>query len=71
MELTKEEKMLKETMKILLRDGKAGRNYDAAKARYLALRSPERLHNLSHEIDGVDWTPNYANDSQEIDLLIQ
>lgn len=62
MELTKEEKKLKEAMKIILRDGKSGHLYNVAIERYKELYTPERIANLAHEVDDVDWTTNYNND---------
>ncbi len=71
MELTREEKQLKEAMKILLRDGRTGRLFNAAKARYLALITNSRVSNLAHELDGIDWTNNYQNDIKQIDQIIK
>ncbi len=70
MELTREEKMLKEAMKIILRDGQSGKFFEAAKARYLSLVSPKRLFNLSHELD-IDWTKNYKEDVEQIEELLK
>ena len=60
--LTTEEKKLKEAMKILLRNGRDGKMYNLAMERYNALVTPERIANLSHEIEGIDWTARYADD---------
>ena len=68
--MEKEEKMLKEAMKIILRDGSEGRLFEAAKKRYIELSTPERIHNLSHELPGIDWTQRYAEDVAEIEKII-
>jgi len=70
MELTKEEKQLKESMKILLRDGRTGRLFVAARDRYLALKTDGRINNLVHEID-INWTKNYTDDVTEIEKIIK
>ena len=67
--LTKEEKQLKEAIKILLRDGRNGKFFAAAMTRYCNLKTDERLYNLAHEIDGVDWTDNYNKDIAIIEAL--
>ena len=69
--LTREEKHLKEAIKILTRDGQAGKLYKIAAARYRELVSEERIKNLSSEIEGVDWTSNYASDIAEIEEMIK
>ena len=68
--LTKEEKQLKEAMRILIRDGQEGNLYKVAVARYRKLVSEERIKNLSFEIEGVDWTSNYASDINKIEKMI-
>ena len=68
--LTKEEKNLKEAMKIILRDGKEGQLYNAAKDRYIALKTDERINNLAHELGNVDWTNQYKTDIETINKLI-
>ncbi len=68
--LTKEEKQLKEAMKILLRDGKNGRLFEAAKARYTALKTDERINNLAHELTNIDWTEEKKRDIEEIDIIL-
>ena len=60
--LTIDEKKLKESMKILLRDGRHGKMYNLAIERYNALMTPERIANLSHEVKGIDWSNQYADD---------
>lgn len=67
--LTKEEKQLKEAMKILVRDGRNGKLFDAAMARYRSLKTDERINNLAHEISGVDWTDSYKSDIATIDTM--
>ena len=69
--LTKEEKQLKEAMKILLRDGKNGKFFEIAKTRYLALKTAERINNFAHEINGVDWTDNFRTDIAKIEQIIK
>ena len=69
MTLTKEEKQLKEAMKIILRDGNAGRLFEAAKARYQTLKTDARLNNMAHEIDGVDWAERIKKDVAEIESM--
>ena len=67
--LTKEEKQLKEAMKILLRDGRNGKLFEAAMARYRNLKTDERVNNLAHQIDGVDWTDGLKEDIAAIEAL--
>jgi hypothetical protein len=71
MKLTKEEKKLKEAMKIILRDGKSGHLYNVAIERYKELYTPERIENLAREIDDVDWTTNYNDDVKAIQQYIE
>ena len=47
--MSKETIQLKEAMKILLRDGKNGRLFDAAKTRFLSLYTPERVDAMGVE----------------------
>ena len=70
MTLAKEEKQLKEAMKIILRDGKTGKLFEAAKTRYENLKTDDRLNNMAHEIDGVDWTVSIKKDVAEIESII-
>ncbi|MDD5501610.1 MAG: hypothetical protein PHH57_08055 [Candidatus Omnitrophica bacterium] len=73
LELTKEERQLKEAMKILIRDGKGGRLFDAAKQRYLALKTETRLQNITAEylqgVEGATHNP-FENDIKVIDKMI-
>lgn len=68
--LTKEESQLKNAMKLLIRDGKNGQHFAAAKERYINLSTDERHYNLSHEIAGVDWTKENAADRSAIEAMI-
>ncbi|TAL62119.1 MAG: hypothetical protein EPN88_13960 [Bacteroidetes bacterium] len=70
MEFTKEEKQLKEAMKIILRDGKTSKLFNAAKVRYKDLKTDKRLYNIAHQIDGVDWTNNVRKDVIEIESIL-
>jgi hypothetical protein len=67
--LTKEEKQLKEAIKILVRDGRNGKLFEAAIARYHNLKSDERINNLAHEIGGVDWSDSYKQDIALIESM--
>jgi hypothetical protein len=69
--LNKEEKQLKEAMKILLRDGKNGRLFEAAKERYVNLSTDERHYNLAHELEGIDWTKENSADRATIESMIK
>jgi len=50
--LTKEEIQLKEVFEILLRDGKNGRLFEPAKARFILLYTEERLENIAMSVGG-------------------
>ena len=69
MKLTQEEKQLKEAIKILIRDGRNGRLFAPAMERYNSLKTDERINNLAHEIEGIDWSANYAADILTIENL--
>lgn len=49
--LTKEEMQLRNAMKLLVRDGKSGQHFEAAKERYISLVSDERIRNISNDLD--------------------
>lgn len=65
-----EQKKLKEAMKILLRDGKKGRLFEAAKKIFLANNTSENINALAHELDGVDWTKAISEDLAIIAKMI-
>ena len=67
--LTKEEKQLKEAIKILVRDGKQGRLFEAAKARYVSLKTDERVYSLAHELD-LDRTDWWNDTIKEVEKII-
>lgn len=67
--LTKEEKQLKEAIKILVRDGRQGKLFDVAIQRYHGLKTDERINNIAHEIDGIDWSENYKQDIKIIESM--
>jgi len=69
--LTNEEKRLKEAIKILIRDGKSGKFFEAAKSRYSELKNSERIINLSGELPGIDWTENYRENIASIEAMIK
>lgn len=71
--LTSDEKKLKNAMKLLVRDGKSGQYYEAAKERYISLKSDERIRNIASDLDpnGVDfWVKEFSNDCAIIDSMI-
>ena len=71
--LTKEEQQLRNAMKLLIRDGKNGQYFEAAKERYINLKTDERIANLARDLDpnGVDfWVKEFANDCETIDKMI-
>lgn len=68
--LTKEESQLKNAMKLLIRDGKNGQHFEAAKERYINLSTDERHYNLAHEIAGIDMTKEYTADRATIAAMI-
>jgi hypothetical protein len=49
--LTKEEMQLRNAMKLLVRDGKSGQHFEAAKERYINLMTDERIRNISNDLD--------------------
>jgi len=69
-EMNADQKKLKEAMKIILRDGKNGRLFAAAIARFKEFGIEENFHALAHELDGIDWTANIAQDKSEIEKMI-
>lgn len=70
-ELTKDQRQLKEAMKIILRDGKDGRFFEIAKTRYIALKTEDNINALSHEIEGCDTSKQYQTDISEIETILK
>lgn len=68
--LSKETRQLREAIKILLRDGKEGRLFDAAKARFEALYSDALISEMATEMDGIDLTKEIKADVDKIRKMI-